>query len=169
MKKPVARAVEYARTELVTCTTASKQLTSAVDRLIQRISASQTNWIVSWTVIYQAEALHTFRTTSQESNQKAHLIYVFKRPIVAISFCACVGVRHQLRHVNLSGRIKTQFTSNPQSKPQDKKERNSQEELLPQSLSVLRDSNISQNVQPIKWDFKKKLQMKISWSTLMCT
>ena len=62
MMKQVARAMEYARAELVTCTTASKQLTSlvevssgrhetlkpvsvdqVVDRVIQRITANQTN------------------------------------------------------------------------------------------------------------------------------
>lgn len=44
------------------------------------------------------------------------------------------------------------ITSNPQSQPQDATERNRQEGLLPQSLSVWRDSNISQNVQPKKRD-----------------
>ena len=64
--------------------------------------------------------------------------------------------------------MEKKITANPQSQPQDTTERNRQEGLLPQSLSVWRDSNISQNVQPKKTRLKKvKLQMKISWSARM--
>lgn len=48
--------------------------------------------------------------------------------------------------------MEKKITSNPQSQPQDATERNRKEGLLPQSLSVWRDSNISQNVQPKKRD-----------------